>query len=446
MRDSAVYRNISQLNSRRSFSAAILVVCCLVAVDGRCDEEVELSPRVRRLRAMEDGELLKALSKPKLDAGVLAEVVRRGSTKWTAHIQSRYQTAKKTSEKRAKNDEFGLPREMNDELLLLSAHHRLSGESNPVPIEIKGKSSIELVYPEMPMLDVAVVNKHPQKQTVTWSEGGNYRHGRRESFSFEVKDAKGKTMPIVTPTFLFGGLVSNVELRHGEAWTASLTLGTYIKTLPPGKYTLRATYAFGRSIGTIQDKTTSFMCYSKPIKLVVMPREIVDRADDHRRAKALLEKLDVKSTVRVLAGEYDPKEDKDFIAPDSPAGQLLQMKWSAVPTLIAALSEKDIKPTKRARIFALLFSLTGVNDPRDFFFTTWDPAPDGVLGNYEYRSRGWVAFIKLPGGDVTGGMGFSGNGSSAGKINVENQLEFVKRWMATKKHYRIIRPKMTTRD
>jgi hypothetical protein len=43
-------------------------------------------------------------------------------------------------------------------------------------------------------------------------------------------------------------------------------------------------------------------------------------------------------------------------------------------------------------------------------------------------------------------MGFSGNGSSAGKINVENQLEFVKRWMATKKHYRIIRPKMTTRD
>ena len=72
----------------------------------------------------------------------------------------------------------------------------MKGLPDPVPVIIKGDKKREVIFPDMPALEVVVVNKHPEQRQVAWTEGGNQRHGRRESFGFDVHRDDGKLMPV----------------------------------------------------------------------------------------------------------------------------------------------------------------------------------------------------------------------------------------------------------
>lgn len=45
----------------------------------------------------------------------------------------------------------------------------------------------------------------------------------------------------------------------------------YIELLPPGRYTVRAKYAFGSDLGTVQEKDRSFMLLSDPVTVEILP-------------------------------------------------------------------------------------------------------------------------------------------------------------------------------
>ena len=78
---------------------------------------------------------------------------------------------------------------------------------------------------------------------VAWWEGGNYRHGRRESIGFRVTDQQGREMPVIVPFMLRGGIVTTIELQPGKAsFFRRVALRSYCRTLPPGTYSIEAAY------------------------------------------------------------------------------------------------------------------------------------------------------------------------------------------------------------
>jgi hypothetical protein len=231
----------------------------------------DIDRTIARLQGLTDSDLYVELEKeerPSLQ--LLAEVIRRGGPDAIARLEKKLEALWKELDAELKA-EPNVRRGMRVQLLVQSALQRLRGQDPPVVLSIKGPETQMVRFPEMPRLEVALINRDPEGRQVAWGEGGNYRHGREESWSFEVTDDKGRSISVVQPCMMMGGIMRQDELEPGKELTRRLWLGSYIEILPPGTYLVRAAYAFGYSIGTIQDKNTTFMLLSEPMRLVVEP-------------------------------------------------------------------------------------------------------------------------------------------------------------------------------
>ncbi len=117
----------------------------------------------------------------------------------------------------------------------------------------------------------------------------------------------------------------------------------------------------------------------------------------------------------------------DFVKPDTPPGKLLALRWKAVPALLDGLADEKLTPKKRAWVLALLFSITGRNDPR---------GAEGVLGSYSDREAGWQVWGGVGGKAEAGGFGGSEDGhvwDLFGRgIDAKKQRIFAERWRAFK--------------
>jgi hypothetical protein len=438
-----------------------------------CDAK-RLAERIRSLRARSDAELVAAVaSKRTLNKETIAEMLRRGGPKLFGELQRRYESCR-DERVQAKFKEPNVGRSENCELLLLSAVNKAKKLPDPLPVVIKGDAKREVTFPEMPVFEVAIVNRHPEKREVAWQEGGNYRHGRRESFSFEVRRDDGEVMPVVPPKYgIGGGIISFIELKNGEEWTNKLPLASYIKRLPAGKYNVRAAYAFGHDIGMLPDKSATFMCLSRSVDLVVSRRTVrlssAERVQADRWCHALPTDQPVKilegskdkgskarvgltigkQSFEVTTGIYDKEIHGKFIAPESPPGQILQLEWKAVPSLIGVLEDKKLKPVQRAWVVALLYSITGENNPfgegeDDLYGQMLADMDGGPLGPCEVFTAGWSVL------DAKGQGGYSPDQkrSVSGKINAEQQAKLTQQWIAWKKNIDVVetRTEPPTRD
>ena len=418
-----------------------------------CDDPFgeQLDKRVRRLRELTDADLRVEFAKStRVRPELLAEVIRRGGRSWQVELERRY-AAKRNSRRKLKEKQDQLLT-MNEELLLLSALHVMDERPMPVGIAIADEKTIDVVWPEMPVIEVVFVNQHPDREPVVWEEGGNYRHGRRESLGFDVTDDEGQVMPVVVPRFMRGGMIHHVELKPGEQWRQQVPLASFCKNLVPARYHVRATYAFGYYLGCIQDKSNVFTIRSEPLLLTVRPREVTVTPAQQNAVREQLTQLELSepfpnappantvsrlldlfsgrppAPLRFIDGRYDPEKHNAFIAPESPAGQLLQLGWIAVPAMIEALEDEQVHSDKRGWLLGLLYSITGFNDPRS------TDVPAGVLSTYEYKTaRGWqVAHSK-----GSGSFGLGGDGRVERTVNLENQLRFAKRWTACREFLRV---------
>lgn len=399
-------------------------------------KDKERDDRIRTLRSRSDDELLAAIkSKEAINRETIAELVRRGGSKCLNELQQRYESLRSDREK-AKVAEPDVRRSENYELLLLSALNEANNKPDPMPVVIKGESKQTVTFPEMPSFEIAIVNEHPEKRTVNWQEGGNYRHGRRESFGFEVRRDDGRLMPIVSITSgSGGGIISFEQLEKGEEWTNEMPLSSYIKRLPAGKYQVRAAYAFGTDLGMLPDKSGTFMCFSKPVDLVVARRAVRLTPSERTEAEHLCHALPKDGPVKVVEGGYNKKRDGSFIAPESTPGQLLELGWKAVPSLIALLEEKTTKPVERAWAIALLYSITGENDPLGENEIGRSAAMIGsALGPCEVKKRGWAVLD----GKGVGGLSPAQTASYTGKILEQEQAELSKQWTSWKKNIDVL--------
>ncbi|MCE9562736.1 MAG: hypothetical protein K8U57_11880 [Planctomycetes bacterium] len=316
-------------------------------------------------------------------------------------------------------------------LELLTALRRSQNKPDPLPIILGGPEQEESIFPNLPILDAALVNKDAQKNPIGYQEGGDYRSGRQERWRFNVRDAKGNPMPVKPREDPEGGgLTGYNTLKVGESWTTILDMRRFID-LTPGDYTVTVEYHDRQEIASDLHTAGLMLCRSEPFKLHVQPR-VIDVTKEAREAvKVAVASLEEKDRVRILAGTYS-KADHEFITPASPAGKILALGWRAVPELLGELENAKLKPHQRAWVLALLFSITSWHDPRD---------ESEVIGRYESRSRGWVVSGGRNGKTYVMGAGSGGKlVTHTDAIDEKKQKVFAEKWRAFR-DYIVVRDK-----
>jgi hypothetical protein len=325
-------------------------------------------------------------------------------------------------------------------LMPLTALRRAQGLPDPVPIVVAGRGRIECVYPELPLLDVALRNRDLRKRQAGFQEGGDYRSGRQARWRVHLTDARGRLVPTV-PRYAteIGGLLSHGMLRFGDSWDTCLEMRNFVTVPEPGQYRLEVLYHDQICLADIELEDAwnlpgMLTCRSQVIPFTVKRRQIDVSPADRATVQKWLTILDTRGPVKVLAASYEGKKAHAFIAPESPPGRILTLGWKAVPTLLAELERPGLPDRKRAWIMALLFSLTRLHDPRGLDLLGGRSGESAVLGEYEYLEGGWSVSGGRNGKTEAGGFGFGGSGKVTGKTDRARQLALARRWLAIRKH------------
>jgi tetratricopeptide (TPR) repeat protein len=315
---------------------------------------------------------------------------------------------------------------------LLTALRRAQNKPDPLPIVVSGPEEMETIFPNLPVIEAALVNRDAQKRRVTFQAGGDYRSGRQDRWRFDVRDARGNMMPVKQHQGIIegGGLSTSGVLKHGESWDTIVPMRKFIE-LPPGDYTVTVEYHDQKTISDHPHTAGLLVCRSEPFKLHVQPRVLDVTKNDREAAKAAIAELGAKGPVLILEGTYG-KGDHDFIKPDSAPGKLLTLGWRAVPALLDELEDRKLTPQRRAWVLAVLYSITSWNDPFPM---------SGALGTCDVRGRGWA---------VSGGkngkvyaMGLGSGGAlilRSDTIDEKVQKEFAERWKVAR-DYIVVREK-----
>ncbi|HQR08362.1 MAG TPA: TIGR03067 domain-containing protein [Gemmatales bacterium] len=347
-----------------------------------------------------------ALHEKKVSAEMLlTELIRRGGKDFEKVIVEKLETQRK---------DVSRDKDLTQNLPMLTALRRIQKKPDPMEIQVKQLGTVSTTR-ELPCFSVVLKNVDGEKQPFHFSFGGSYRSGRFARCTFEVSDAKGtKLPPRHWESMMGGGMFEMGNLEYGKTWDTELPMGSYVKILEPGEYTVRVLYHNTESIADFADLTGVIVCASEPFKVTVgkpIPRKVLIQAGSNEKVASLIRSLKGKNTVRTVCSKYD-KDLYSFIDPTSAEGQLLLMEWSAVPGLLELLKDKNLGTEQRSWIFTMLYTLTHADDMRPFVgnVTSRFSHTDGVIGSYTYKGVGCFA-------------------SGGGIINPELQQKFAEEWL-----------------
>jgi hypothetical protein len=331
---------------------------------------------------------------------VLTEIIRRGDAECEEFLKKEFEGTKKQKD----------PGEQN--LELLTALRRVQKKPDAVIVEVLVAKDLEGTTRNLPRLQVALKNVDEEKMSVTIAFGGDYRTGRLARWRFEVHDSKGKLLPErewEEGIMGGGGMFQIGELTYGNVWKAELPMGDFVKITKPGEYTVRILYHDHQTIADLDDINGLILCGSKPFKLKVVkaaPAIIEVAPGSRERAKSLIGSLKDDGPIRVVMGTYGPPFH-DFINPKSPEGQLLAMRWDAVPGLIEALRDENLSFRRRGWVLAMLYVIVEERDLNPF---SWRKG-SGLLPAYASK-----------------GLGCTGSGGG-GAEDLKKQREFANEWL-----------------
>jgi hypothetical protein len=375
------------------------------------------------IQKMSEEELRAALEKSEIgqeDERLLLEIVRRGGDGWKQYLATRYDACMKLINSPLPANPSAnelLSRIRLNSLNLLTALRRIQNKPAPLQILVAGK--LELTYPlhRKPSFTILIVNLDEEKQAVYgFTRGGNDRSGRLARWRFEVRDEKGEMLPIESPPnpFIGGGICGRETLEYGESWKTELPLGKYVNLTAPGKYRVRLFYHNQVEIVDSKDISDLITFQSAEIKLEVTPLNVIVTDNERQNARRWISELPDAGPVKMEMGGI--VESEEFLDPLSPAGRLQSMYTSAVPDLIDAALDENLKPGQCAWVLGLLFAITGHNDPRPRYIDGVEKmeSESNIIGAYEYV--------------YSGGRGSFHNGS----VSPEKQRAFAERWRVWK--------------
>jgi hypothetical protein len=334
----------------------------------------------------------------------LREALQRGGKEWEDFI---------AEEARAGGE--------SPQLVLLTALRRLQGRPDPVEVVVEGDREVVLTWPVEHTLRVALRLAEGEPGPIAFMEGGDYRSGRQERFRIAARDSSGNVLPPRGRLSMTGGgLIDHGELTPGRAWKTELDLTSYVHLSKPGTYRVRVEYHDRQCISDLADVSRLILCRSPEITITAEPRTVPLSAQERKDIAGWIEAIDAGEPLKVLEGPYT-EESHDFIAPGSPAGMILAAGWKSFPGLVEAAGKEDLEPRKRAWLFSLLFTVTGLNDPREV----------NALGPHTYRERGWAVGGGFDKPELRGFGGFGEGSAIGGSVDLEAQRQLARRWRET---------------
>jgi hypothetical protein len=372
---------------------------------------------------------------------VLVEVIRRGgpaAEKWLrTKMEADYERKLKEKEKRdalearhnadpkneALRDDFRererTMRRLEDNLAIFTALRRVQKKPDPLTVTVELPKEFIATIRELPTLGVKVTNTDPEKLPLWFQFGGDTRPGRPARWRLETLDQKGKELPpLVWRAAMGGGIFREGTLSGGQSWEGQLPMHRFVRIREPGEYIIRAFYHNKVTIAEEDDISGLIVFESKPFKLKVVSKKIVIlQSGDRKRARTAIAALDDKGPVRIVIGGYKP-DYYSFIPLDSPVGQLHDLGWRAVPSLLDALGDQKLTPGRRAWLLGLLFGITRDEELNPFEFVE---GRTRVLGAFETK-------------------GFFGDFSGPdGKLDVEHQKKLAEQWRKFRDEYLDVR-------
>jgi tetratricopeptide (TPR) repeat protein len=335
----------------------------------------------------------------------------------------RWQTLRHETERNAEN------------LELLTALRRAQRRPDPLAITFSQPPREECVYPDLPDLDVSLRNVDAEKVPVGFTDGGNYRSGRQARWRVEARDVTGRLQPMhhFTGYIIGGGIFSRSTLEFGEGWNTSLRMRSFVDSLPPGRYRIRVFYHDHSEIDDLPFAAGLILSASRPFTLSVKRRPVTVSTAQQAMACGVINLLDPKQVPKVVGGPYG-KWAHTYLPPASPEGELLKLGWTAVPVLIESLRVGKLTSQRKAQVFALLFSITGENDPRGDVFSR-----SSALGTFEELQAGWAVFGSRDGQGRSGGIQLaSGPSKREGKLSEREQQALTQRWLEWMKYLEVV--------
>ncbi len=352
----------------------------------------------------------------------LTEMQRRGGKMIEGFLAEQHKVRLARQAKTPKNE---LPDE-NNNLEILTTLRRLQKRTDPFSIELDGNQYRETVFPSLPNFRVSLTNVDVERKSVGFKEGGDYRTGRLERWRIEIRDARGKVMPIKpTPSengLIFGGgIYRPAILKAGESWRTSLALNDYAE-LPPGDYTVRVMYHDRATIAGTDWNAGLIVCRSAPIRLHIQPRVVDLTRDEGREIREAIRQINDRAPLQIVGGPLPPDSKVGFFPADSQPHRILRWHWKAVPALLDELANEKITAMKRAWILGLLHTITGSFDPTE---------ARSVLPDHQWLRREWaVQFGEDPLSPKWSDASFRND-----SIDEKKQKEFARKWESYRDYF-----------
>jgi hypothetical protein len=392
--------------------AVLLVVPSCSAADESPEKTKALSELITRLDGAprESHSFERRTSKEHYEA-ILLEIVRLGGAEAEKLLRDRLNKQQASQKDRSHQEN----------LELLTALRRVQGKADPLQVSVTIPDKLKATTKNLPSFAVALKSMDYEKIPVWTKYRGDYRSGREARWRFEVRDGNGKLLPVrPREGRMGGGMSQEVSLPFQETIETTLPMDSFIDIPKPGKYTVSILYHNRVTIADFIDPgelADLIACRSKPFTLTVEkePKKILDLKEGSRkRAAELIGKLKHQDEIKIVLGQYG-KAYHYLIAPETPEGQLLQMDWQAVPSMLDALADARVARPKKAWIFGLLYTITCERDLSPM-------KHEGTVSGYRAESG--------PG---------CWSSSSGGKISPSAQQQLISKWMEWRQDYLDVR-------
>lgn len=326
-------------------------------------------------------------------------------------------------------------------LEFVTALCRIQQKPDPLQILIAGPSQQTYEFPDLPVLDVTIRNVDAERREIGFKESGDYRSGRQARWRIEARNAAGTVQSFheLHGIVIGGGIYQPTTLKPGEGWQTSLVMSNFVETLEPGDYEVRVLYHNDLTIVDWEFIAGLVVCRSAPLRLTVKQRSIETTQDQQQKIRELLASFDDRQPCKLIDGKYGPWAH-NFIDPKSDYGRLLMLGWPAVPALIEDLEGEANTPERRAHLLALLFSITGENNPGSK--EIWWDGQESAVGIHSVLEQGWSISSKRADENEpsSAGFGFPADPSvRETKLHVASQTAFIERWRNFKQRLRVIR-------
>lgn len=346
---------------------------------------------------------------------LLSEAVRRRGPYWKRFLA---RLCEELNSRKLEDDVFGTQEsaeQLNQHFML--ALRRVQGLQDPLKIIILESDDLVVRPTEWPQIEVGISNVDPQGLPVGFTFGGDNRSGRQDRWRVHAIDEQGRVFPTRERFAMHGGgLFHTGVLKAGQTWTTTLNLHSFLTPLPPGQYRLQVLYHDSERLADItasSELTGLMIVKSDLVELRSEPLEVNVTELEMAQARAWISQVKARPPIKIVAGTYGEWAHR-YVAPASPEGMLLQQKTKALPALREAIENRDVSSTQKAVLFALLFSITGENDPRTI----------PVLPSYTYFEAPWQLW-----GSGGGTMGFRSVGSSQSTIDEKAQKALTLTWL-----------------